>query len=323
MNFYQNDFSLDFFRILNINAFSFDLDKMNKFIKDYTVIQKKLLSKIFAEYNVSNLRIPRNFPSINANQIISIGFSTGIQNFGNTCYINSVIQCLNGSPAFVEFIYSITEKYNALVFCDEFELLTMYAQYVCNTIVRESNRDTDCFNHELINMILKIISPHFNTPESEAINTGQQDAHEFLIHFFKYLSESFDQIIFIYLSDSRRPTPDIDQFEKMNSINLVTIRKCMSCRAKYENTEKQTCLTVEISSESVSIADCLDNFFDVETMSDPLNLPNCSKCRKKAPAIRQVSISSCNLPKLLVIQLIRFGVIINCLNLMVYSNFLK
>jgi uncharacterized UBP type Zn finger protein len=295
---------------------------MNTYIKQYTANEKKLLSKIFADYNFSNWKISRNFPLINPLQSASIGFKTGIQNLGNTCYINSVLQCLNGSPSFIEFIFSITEKYNSIVLCDEFKLIACYSEYVCNAISRENTVETTSFNAELINVILQIISPHFNiNPNSNAINYDQQDAHEFLVHFTAYLAEAFDQIMFIYMTDIRRPHPDIDQFDNMLLIKLVIKRKCKTCGTSVKHEVQEKCLNVEISSDSTSVADCLENYFAVETMSDPLNLPNCAKCKKKTAAYRQVRISTPQLPKLLIIQLIRFSVIILITTNIIYSTF--
>jgi hypothetical protein len=103
-------------------------------------------------------------------------------------------------------------------------------------------------------VILQIISPHFNINPNSAINYDQQDAHEFLVHFTSYLAEAFDQIMFIYMTDIRRPHPDIDQFDNMLLIKLVIKRKCKTCGTSVKHEVQENCLNVEISSDSTSVA---------------------------------------------------------------------
>jgi ubiquitin C-terminal hydrolase len=88
---------------------------------------------------------------VNSNPIIDFALRPGLENQGNQCFINSVMQCLAASPFIIEFI----EKYKQ----DDEDLINLIKKYQLNRLKTDILPDT----------IEKLIESNKSMPETERI----------------------------------------------------------------------------------------------------------------------------------------------------------
>ena len=154
----------------------------------------------------------------------------GLQNLGNTCYLNTVLQCLF-------HCHDLTEKISMLSLpsplSDEYQNLTLEGtSFLDGTAIRPTK----------FIQILAQICPKFGGYQ-------QQDSHELLIFLLEKL-ESETKIIF-----------DLFKGKLCSSI----INEELSFESKtYEDF---TCLSLEIPKDQTSIYDCLNSYTKTEILS--------------------------------------------------------
>lgn len=123
---------------------------------------------------------------------------TGIRNIGNTCFMNSIIQCLNNTKQLKDYFLSANyrndlNKTNPLGFngeiADEFSII-VYALWWghCKTIAPKH---------------FKAIIGQFNT---QFLTNEQQDAQEFLLFLLDGLHEDLNKVFFNFVRKRVKPS---------------------------------------------------------------------------------------------------------------------
>jgi len=253
----------------------------------------------FIDFNLDELAMDtRYFDNHN-----SSAFVTGLTNFNNNCYINSIIQCLNGCKPFVEYMYSILVKYNSIVFQTEFRLLNRYLRYMF-----DYNKNLEQRNFEYKNLIEAFFETFNNFTYGD-----QEDANEFLIAFIDYIhkcAEKIDKIVALSLD---RPEYNLNSslINNISSISIKDVRRCDVYKIGSSIIEeKSSILSMAIrnsnGSECFSLNDVLDNYFSLERIQNEEDLRYCEICDTKTSYKRKYYI--CNVPKIIIIQLKRFQV---------------
>ncbi|CAK1586087.1 unnamed protein product [Parnassius mnemosyne] len=213
----------------------------------------------------------------------------GMQNVGNTCYLNSTLQALFHVPAFANWLVSEgahAEKCNqqeACVICGM--RATLMATQKCGGIAIKPWQ---------VYSKLRLICRHL-TPGR------QEDAHEFL----RYLVEAMEKCYLSRFINSDK----LDQYSKettpLNQIlggYLRSTVRCLACHHLSTTYQHFQDLLLDIRKHS-TLDEALDSFFSRERLED-LGY-KCEACNKKVSATKQFFIERA--PMVLCIALKRFS----------------
>ena len=191
-------------------------------------------------------------------------------NLGNTCYINSVLQCFINDPIFIDGIKELlkTNGTNEL-------LLEL------TNLLNNGNNGNNGYN---LSYFIKFF-PYFKKYQ-------QNDSHEFLISFLDLITRNVnnpEQFNNIYHGQTR------------NSI------KCTCCGTVTHTIEdfNSINLNIPISESILPLEDLLINYLKKETNNDPNNLFFCNKCNRGT--VSEQKIVLWKLPKRLIIVLKRYS----------------
>ncbi|RDX67763.1 Ubiquitin carboxyl-terminal hydrolase 16, partial [Mucuna pruriens] len=211
----------------------------------------------------------------------------GLINCGNSCYANSVLQCLAFTPPLTAYL-----------------LQGLHSKTCANK--------KWCFTCEFQGLILKSketkspISPvgilsQLQNIGSQLGNGREEDAHEFL----RLAVETMQSVC---LMESRDNTSDSLK-EETNLMGLTfggylqSKIKCMKCGGKSERQERMMDLTVEIEGEIATLEEALRQFTSAETL-DGENKYHCVRCKSYEKAKKKMTVLEA--PNVLTIALKRF-----------------
>lgn len=221
----------------------------------------------------------------------------GFENFGNTCYMNSVVQALYFCPAFRETVlaYDRHGKPESL-------LTALYDLF--DSIAHHKKRSGTMRPKPFYNQ-LKKSNELFNS-------TMQQDAQEFL----SYLLNTLSDIIAKEEKDKRdaaaggaqKPAPGKKDeppptfIQNLFEGRLTNETRCMCCETVTDRDEAFINLQIEIAQNS-SVSSCLRSFSKVERLVGDSKFA-CDECCSYQEAEKRMRIKK--LPNVLSIQLKRF-----------------
>ena len=207
----------------------------------------------------------------------------GIKNAGNTCYLNSILQCLSCISPLAN--HSIGEKHRKL--CKKSNS-GLFCSFCClEQHIKRSHDNTRgvIFPAGLVNNIRHI---------SKSLRPGrQEDAHEFL----RRLMESCSSVC--------KDIPENGKF--LSSVFTGRFRSrisCTNCNRNSDTFDPFMDISLELSACN-TLQDCLKKFTSVEVLQGA-NAYKCKGCDKKVTAKKQFSLDQ--LPAVLTFQMKRFDV---------------
>uniref|UniRef100_A0A3Q3JC55 ubiquitinyl hydrolase 1 n=1 Tax=Monopterus albus TaxID=43700 RepID=A0A3Q3JC55_MONAL len=211
----------------------------------------------------------------------------GLDNSGNSCYFNAVLQCLCSTVPLVEHLLNKDTHKElcrvAQVFVRLLEEMWLGSSPSCAPVEARS--------------VLCSILPQFN-------NYSQQDAQELLIFLLNALHDD--------LKKSQDQNKNCATAAGESTIvshlfegQLSYMRLCMHCEHQAHSTQSFTVLSLPIptSTTKCSIQDCLSLFFEQTTLTGGEQML-CSVCRQR----RETAVLTCldKPPEILVLHLKRW-----------------
>ncbi|XP_068278574.1 ubiquitin carboxyl-terminal hydrolase 42 [Nyctibius grandis] len=217
-------------------------------------------------------------------QTQSVG--VGLQNLGNTCFLNSTLQCLTYTPPLANYMLSLehTQSCHEEGFCMMCTMEAHVNQVLCCS--NNAIKPTSVING------LKRIGKHFHFG-------SQEDAHEFLCFTVDALQKAC-------LNGSTK----LDRSSQATTLiyqifggYLRSRVKCLNCKAVSDTYEPFLDITLDIKGVT-SVTKALEQFVKPEQL-DGENSYKCSKCKKMVPASKRYTIHRSS--NVLTISLKRFA----------------
>eukprot|EP01130_Rhizamoeba_saxonica_P018447 TRINITY_DN9238_c0_g1_i1.p1 TRINITY_DN9238_c0_g1~~TRINITY_DN9238_c0_g1_i1.p1 ORF type:complete len:482 (-),score=72.62 TRINITY_DN9238_c0_g1_i1:435-1880(-) len=211
----------------------------------------------------------------------SIG--AGLRNYGNTCFMNSALQCITYTPAL-----------HNIINYDGHDSTTCkkpgYCIY-CNLV-----------KHIKLSFSKKTVQPQYFAQNLRRINKlfrigRQEDSHEFLRFFIEGLNES-SRLQHGLEKEEEYKTPI---FSVLGGF-LRSQVKCQKCKHNSNTYDMFMDLALELKGKSLE--QCLRDFTKQEKLSRD-NQYKCEKCQQLSQATKRFTIHSA--PVVLTIQLKRFS----------------
>jgi ubiquitin carboxyl-terminal hydrolase 36/42 len=216
----------------------------------------------------------------------------GLQNHGNTCYLNSVLQCLTYCPILANHLLSgvHSDKCNIVGFCAFCSL----EKHVGRVHKGQHSRGATLAPKELV-LHVRNLAKHFKRGR-------QEDSHEFLRYLLDGLQKSCLRMAPV------RPPPRVSETTVVHRIfgsHLRSRVRCSACGYCSNTYDATLDLSLDIS-KADALTKALRRFTRKEKL-DGDNQYRCEKCAGLVDATKHLTLHT--LPQLLTIELMRFGAV--------------
>ncbi|OQR90424.1 ubiquitin-specific protease [Thraustotheca clavata] len=217
----------------------------------------------------------------------------GLSNLGNTCYLNSVLQCLAYSPPLAQYLIARANTNKSTNLKAGFAAEKAMARFLAE--MHSKNVHKVVRPSEIVSN-LRQISKFFRIGR-------QEDSHEFFRHFLDSMHKM--ALKNAGLKDDNSPKSLSTLVHSVFGGTLRSYVKCAKCKFVSERIEPYLDLSLEISSGISTIENALRHFTAVEKL-DAENAWMCSGCSQRSRASKGLSIQT--VPNALVLHLKRFDV---------------
>lgn len=221
----------------------------------------------------------------------------GLNNVGNTCFLNSSLQVLFHTIPFVNFFLSpqVEKRHSSL--CSSMKLnqkgnclLCKFEQSISISLSSSKDNPSTSFTPSSIIQNIKAISKHLKIGR-------QEDAHEFIVKLLESLESSLkddssEEILNnkdYFIRNNSQIKPNF--INKTFNFEVNSIVECGFCRFKSENVQYTNHLSIDLMN-SDSIHQCITNFLKPDFLIKD-NKYFCGKCNLKRDSSKRFAFKTC------------------------------
>ncbi|XP_035703191.1 ubiquitin carboxyl-terminal hydrolase 2 isoform X2 [Folsomia candida] len=238
---------------------------------------------------------------------------TGLRNIGNTCFMNTVLQCLSNTRPLLEYVMGHYDSdINRSTSGMKGALMRAFGE-----LIHELWRDQRVVDTSAFKDSIQRFAPRF-------MGYSQQDAQEFLRYLLEGLHEDVNRVtakptpittdIDESLSDGEKATESWRRYMRYESSRIVDMfvgqfkstLKCTVCGHCSVTFDPFWDLSLPIPSRSstVRLSQCFE-LLTKEEVLDGEEKPTCAKCQCRRKCTKSLAIQK--FPKILVVHLKRFS----------------
>uniref|UniRef100_A0A8C5HP21 Ubiquitin carboxyl-terminal hydrolase 42-like n=1 Tax=Gouania willdenowi TaxID=441366 RepID=A0A8C5HP21_GOUWI len=188
----------------------------------------------------------------------------GLMNAGNTCYLNSVLQCITYTPPLAN--YMLTKEHSKTCHEPGFCMMCIMENHILQVFANSG----------------RVIRP---TAIAKHFQSGnQEDAHEFL----RYTVEAMQQSCLPAIKLDRQ-TQATTLIHQVFGGYLRSRVKCLNCQAVSDTIDPFLDVTLDIQDISSTVSEALEQFVKAEQLGGE-NAYKCSKCEHMVTATKRFTV---------------------------------
>lgn len=212
---------------------------------------------------------PGNKLSMKWERVYRVG--AGLHNLGNTCFLNSTVQCLTYTPPLANYLLS--KEHSRVCHQSGFCMICVMQNHIIQAFANTGNAIKP------VSFIrdLKKIARHFRFG-------SQEDAHEFL----RYTIDAMQKACLNGYPKLDRQTQATTLVHQIFGGYLRSRVKCSVCKSVSDTYDPYLDIALEIR-QAVNIIRALELFVKPDILSGE-NAYMCAKCKKKVPATKRFTV---------------------------------
>ncbi|XP_062304901.1 ubiquitin carboxyl-terminal hydrolase 36 [Osmerus eperlanus] len=212
---------------------------------------------------------PGNRLSMRWERVYRVG--AGLHNLGNTCFLNSTVQCLTYTPPLANYLLS--KEHSRACHQSGFCMMCVMQNHIIQAFANTGNAIKP------VSFIrdLKKIARHFRFG-------SQEDAHEFL----RYTIDAMQKACLNGYPKLDRQTQATTLVHQIFGGYLRSRVKCSICKSVSDTYDPYLDIAVEIR-QAANIVRALELFVKPDVLSGE-NAYMCAKCKKKVPATKRFTV---------------------------------
>lgn len=215
------------------------------------------------------LLFPGNKLTLKWERVYRVG--AGLHNLGNTCFLNSTVQCLTYTPPLANYLLS--KEHTRACHQSGFCMICVMQNHIIQAFANTGNAIKP------VSFIrdLKKIARHFRFG-------SQEDAHEFL----RYTIDAMQKACLNGYPKLDRQTQATTLVHQIFGGYLRSRVKCSICKSVSDTYDPYLDIAVEIR-QAANIVRALELFVKPDVLSGE-NAYMCAKCKKKVPATKRFTV---------------------------------